>query len=259
MASQKENKDKQDVAQDKDKQHKTAHKSATNTKDDGANGQELDSLLSVFEGDLSAIDSDTALSQLDEWHKVLHKAKEPELEELASSLKELKQLLKGGKATGHDIAEVLIEIGEQTHNYAAESGKELKTPLQKLSKQISKAGTSLSKAEDQEHAQRIESLVEALEGDLTTIDAEQAIGQIDEWYALLHKSEDESLKEIANGLKELKQLLKRSKAKGSDIGEVLTKIGEQTTESSIVAGRGLKGRIQRLGKQLSKAGKSLEQ
>lgn len=252
MTTPKEAKDKHSASTDEDKQQKSTSKSSVDS-------EQLDSLLSAFEGDLTAIDSDNALSLIDEWHKILHKAKEPELEEMATSLKELKQLLKSGKATGHEIAEVLIEIGEHTHNFAADADKELKTPLQKLGKQLSKAGTSLSKAEDQENAERIDSLVEALENDLTSIDTDQALSIIDEWYTILHKSEEESIKEIANGLKQLKQVLKRSKAKGADIGEVLTKVGDQTTEAASSAGRGLKGRIQRLGKQLSKAGKSLEE
>lgn len=226
---------------------------------DSAASQDLDSLLSALEGDLTALDNEATLSLVDEWYGSLHKAKEPEIKEIASSLKELKQLLKGGKATGHEISEVLTEIGEQTTSVASEADKDLKTPLQKLGKQLSKAGTSLSRAEDREHAEHIDSLLETLEGDLSSIDSEVTIGAIDEWYTLLHKSEDESTKEIANGLKELKQILKRSKPKGADIASVLTKLGEQTTESANEAGRGLKGRIQKLGKLLSKVGKSLEE
>lgn len=220
--------------------------------------QELDSLLSALEGDITALDSEATLSLIDEWYGPLHKSKEPEIKEIASSLKELKQLLKGGKATGHEVGEVLIEIGEQTTNVASDADTGLKTLLQKLGKQLTKAGTSLGKAEDREHAEHIDSLVETLEGDLSSVDSEVALGAIDEWYSLLHKSEDENLKEIANGLKELKQILKRSKPKGADIGEVLTRLGEQTTEVGQEAARGLKGRIQKLGKLLTRVGKSLE-
>lgn len=244
--------------QTKGKQGETASKKEADTKSDSADSQKLDSLISALESDLSAIDNDAALSLLDEWYAPLHKAKDPESKELAASLKELKQLLKGGKATGHEIGEVLMEIGEQTTNVASDADKELKTPLQKLGKHLTKAGTALGKAEDREHIEHINSLVETLEGDLTSIDTDVALGAIDEWYTLLHKSEDENIKEIANGLKELKQLLKRSKAKGADIGEVLTRLGEQTVEAAQEAPRGLKGPIQKLGKLLSKVGKSLE-
>jgi len=224
----------------------------------GADHQDLNALLSALEGDLGAIDSEAALSLIDQWYSSLHKSKEPEIKEISTSLKELKQLLKGGKGTGHEIGEVLTEIGEQTTNVATDADKDLKTSLQKLGKQLTKAGTSLAKAEDREHAEHIDKLVETLEGDLTSADTEVALAAIDEWYTLLHKSEGENLQEIANGLKELKQLLKRSKPKAADISEVLIRLGEQTTQAGHEAGRGLKGRIQKLGKSLSRVAKSLE-
>ena len=257
MASQKESKDKHDAAENEDKQQKT--KSEADTKGDSTDTQGLDSLLSALEGDLTALDHDTVLGLIDEWHGSLHKSKEPEIKEISTGMKELKQLLKGGKATGHEISEVLIEIGEQTIHVASDADKELKTPLQKLGKQLTKAGTSLGKAEDREHVEHIDSLVETLEAeDLASVDTGVTTNAIDEWYALLHKSEGENLKEIANGLKELKQILKRSKATGPEIGAALTKLGEQTTTAANEAGRGLKGPVKKLGKILSKVGKSLE-
>lgn len=220
--------------------------------------QALESLSSTLEGELTAIDTDAALSAIDEWYGTLHKSKEPALKELSDGLKELKQALKGGKATGHEIGEILSEIGGQTSEIASEADKGSKTLLQKLGKQLSKAGTSLSKAEDQESIEQIQSLTETLEGDLADLEPEAGIGAIDHWYSLLHKSDDEGLKEIATGLKELKQILKRSTAKGADISEALTRLGEQTTEAAAESPRGLKGAIQKLGKLLSKTGKSIK-
>ncbi len=259
MASQAESKGKHTASHDDTSGKKAADKNeADANKHSADNHEELDSLLSTLEGDITALDADAALSLIDQWYGSLHKAKEAELKEIANTIKELKQLVKGGKATGHQIGEVLIEIGEQTTNFGSDASKELKTPLHKLGKQLTKAGTSLGKAEDKEHIEQIDSLVENLEGDLTKIDTEAALNGIDTWYSLLHKSEDENLKAIANGLKQLKQLLKRSNPKGADIGEVLTQLGEQTQEAANSAGRGLKGRIQKLGKVLSKVGKSFE-
>ncbi len=220
--------------------------------------QQLESLLSDLEGDLTDVEPDIAIDLIDHWHSTLHKAKEPDLKELSNGLKELKQALKGGKATGHEIGEILCTLGDQTSDIASDTNKVLKTPLQKLGKLLSKAGNALGKAEDQEHIEQIESLTETLDGDLTALEPAAGIDAIDHWYGLLHKAEDESLKEIATGLKELKQLLKRSTAKGADIGEALTRLGEQTTEAAAASPRGLKGAIQRLGKLLSKTGKSIK-
>jgi len=251
--------DKKSAAHDEDSTKKTSQKNAADTTSDNGDSQELNSLISTLEGDLSAaLDNDAAFSLLDHWYDALHKASEPEIKEITTNLKDLKKLLKSGKATGHEIGEILSEIGEQTAEVSSDAPKGLKTPIKKLGTQLRKIGTSLGKAEDKEHIEHIESLVETLEGDLTSIDSEAAVGAIDEWYNLLHKSDDENTKEIANELKKLKQLLKRSNAKGADIGEVLSKLGEQTQEAAKEAPRGIKGPVQRLGKLLSKAGKSFE-
>lgn len=219
--------------------------------------QELESLLETLQGDLSAIDPEAGLSLIDEWYGQLHKSKDEGIKELASGLKELKQALKGNKATGHEIGELLAQVGEQTQELASDADKGFKTTLQKLGKQLTKVGNSLGKAEDQEHVEHVESLIELLESDdLSELDSEEAIASIDEWYAMLHKSEDETQKEIANSLKQLKQALS-GKGKGTNLGELLTQLGEQTTEAAADAQRGLKGPIQRLGKLLSKTGKSI--
>ncbi|WP_181357414.1 hypothetical protein [Stenomitos frigidus] len=248
------------AAQEDEQKHKQgdgASKAVAADHGNGADTQALDSLLENLDTDLTALDTDTALGAIDEWYGTLHKSKEPAVKELAEGLKELKQLLKGGKATGHAIGEVLSHIGDQTSDLASEADKGFKTSLQKLGKQLSKAGQALGKAEDKEASEQIESLSETLEGDLSKLDMDTAVGAIDHWYGLLHKSDNEGLKEISNGLKELKQTLKRKNAKASDIADALTKIGEQTTEAASDAHRGLKGPIQKFGKLLSKTGKSL--
>ncbi|WP_017653127.1 hypothetical protein [Fortiea contorta] len=244
MASQQQSKNKQGTAA---------------TKSNPTDNLDLDALFAALEQDLSNVDSEAAQSLIDDWYTPLNKAKEPEIKEIANGLKDLKQLIKSGKATGHEIGEVLIEIGEQTSDFASEADNEIKASLQKLGKQLTKIGVSLGKTEDREQIEQIDSLVDTLEeDDLTNLDQETAQGAIDAWYTLLHKSEDENLQEIANGLKELKQLLKRKSAKSTDFAEVLTKLGEQTQQSATNAARGFKGPIQKLGKLLSKAGKSLE-
>ncbi len=261
MANQAESKSKHNAAHEEDtsKNASAAQKNGDQTKSESGDlSQQLDSLKSTLSGDLSKVSSEDALNLIDQWYDSLHKAKQPEVKEIATHLKQLKQLLKGGKATGHEISEVLVEIGDQTANIAAEADKETKTPIRDLGKQITKVGNSLGKAEDQQEIEEIDSLVETLDGDLTKIKAETAVGAVDNWYNLLHKSEDKNLAEIANGLKELKQLLKHNNSKPADISNVLEKLGEQTVAAAHEAKRGFKGPIQRLGKLLSKAGKSVE-
>lgn len=268
MAGKQESKNKQSSAQSEKQQNsapqKEDHKQesssskavASDSQSDGVDSQQLDSLLELFEGDVTELEPEAGINLLDEWYAVIHKSKDEGLKQLASHLKELKQLLKGGKASGHEIGEVLLQIGEQTTEVAKDSDKELKAPLQKLGKQLDKVGKSLGKAEDQEHIEQIESLTSSLEADITAIEPDQATAAIDQWYGLLHKSDNESFKAIAEDLKHLKQLLKKKTAKPAEFSELLTRLGEQTTEAATEAPRGLKGVIQKFGKELGKIAKS---
>ena len=149
-------------------------------------------------------------------------------------------------------------MGEQASNIATDADKEIKLPLQNLGKQLAKVGRSLAKEEDQHYLSSLDSLIEVLDEDVEEIDSKSAADGIDHWYDLLHKSEDESLKEIATEVKELRQLLKGKKTKASDLSEKLIQMGEQTTTASSLAARGFKGAIQKLGKALTKLGKSLD-
>ena len=65
----------------------------------------------------------------------------------------------------------------------------LEQPVQRLGKQLRKAGTSIAKAEDQEYHQQLDTLLEKVESEeLTSLDAEEAVGAIDFWYNLLLKN-----------------------------------------------------------------------
>lgn len=220
--------------------------------------QNLDSLLELLQGDLSSIDPAAGLEAVDEWYSIVHKSKDAESKELADSLKELKQLLKGGKASGHEIGEALIHVGDRTMDVASDSDKELKATLQKLGKQLTKVGNSLGKAEDQENIDSINTLTESLDEDLESVDVDAATAAIDLWYGILHKSDDKKAQKIADNLKKLKQSLKPSKTKKTDLGEILAELGEQTIEAATEAPRGIKGAVQRLGKRLNEISKAID-
>jgi hypothetical protein len=214
---------------------------------------QLDSLSKAFQGDLSAIDPDTALETVDTFHSLLKHSKQPEAKEMATGLKDLHKLLKRKEPSGHELGELISHLGEQTIEIAADADKGLKAPLQQLGKQLTKIGRSLSKSEDAEHLEALDSLVETLK----QTPAKSSASEIDRWYDLLHKSEDASLKDIATELKALKQLLKGSKTKSDELSEQLIQLGEKTTAVAADAGRGFKGVIQKLGKGLTAFGKSL--
>ncbi len=258
MANQSSKQNKQNATREEDKTTKSAQNNGNEIKADNSEFLDrLELLQSRLDGDLDAISIDDGLELVDEWYDLLHKQKEPEVKEITNHLKQLSKLLKSDKSTGSDISEVLMQIGEASSNFAADADREVKSPIRQLGKRLSKVGNSLAKAEEHEQIEEIDSLIEVLEEDVTQVEGENALSAIDNWYSVLHKSEDENLQEISNGLKELKQLLKRSKPNSSEIGEILHRLGEQTQQAGEDAKRGFKGPIQRLGKILVRTSKSL--
>jgi hypothetical protein len=240
------------------KKAESAAKSPPASSTENPEVSQLESLSKAFQGDLGAIDPDTALATIDTFQTLLKQSKQPEAKEIATGLKDLQKLLKRKEPTGHELGELISHLGEQTIEIAADADKGIKAPLQHLGKQLTKIGRSLSKAEDTEYLESLDELVDTFKQSPDKIDAKASVGEIDRWYDLLHKSEDESLKEIATELKALKQLLKGSKTKGTELSERLIQLGDLTTAAAANAGRGFKGAIQKLGKGLTAFGKSLD-
>ncbi len=232
---------------------KTANKKQTqDTKDSSVTSEKLDSLLTALQGDLGSIDQES----IGEWYELMSKAKDSESKEIAKGLKELDKLVKDKEVSGDDLGELLNHLGELTMDISGEN--EVKPTLQKIGNQLCKVGRTLAKDEDQQHLQAIDSLVETLGQEPSKIDTESAGESIEHWYEFLHKSEDKKLKAIAGDLKELKKLLKGNKTKASDLSEKLIELGEQTTESAASASKGFKGIVKKLGKALTKFGKSIK-
>lgn len=128
------------------------------------------------------------------------------------------------------------------------------------SKQHETADDEEMEVEAHDESEELDELMELLEdGELTDLDPEEAIEMIDEWQEIVNESDDKGLKEIGKGLKQLKKALSASNPKPANIAEALTHLGQQTDEYANEAGRGYKTKLHKLGKSLSKAGKSLEQ
>ncbi|MBM0740772.1 hypothetical protein JOY44_03920 [Phormidium sp. CLA17] len=252
----------EDAKEQKSSKHEQQNSSkaiAGDAESESDTNQELNELIETLNGDLSSVEPEAALGIIDQWHGFLNKAKEPGLKEIASSLKQLQKLMKSGKADAHEIGEILEQLGEQTSECVSEADKSAKPTLQKLGKQLAHVGASINKADNQEHLDEINSLIETLDGEkIASLKSEDSAAAIDMWYGMVHKAEGEQFKEIASGLKELKQVLKRSKAKPEEISEVLARLGEQTAEIASEAPLGFKTVVQKLGKQLSKAAKAIE-
>lgn len=120
-------------------------------------------------------------------------------------------------------------------------------------------GSRADDAEEHDESEELDELLELLgDSELTELDPEEGISIIDEWQEILSDSGDAGLKEIGKSLKQLKKVLSSSKSKPDAIAEALTHVGEQTDHYANDAGRGYKTKLHKLGKALSKAGKSLE-
>jgi hypothetical protein len=219
--------------------------------------EKLDSLAEVLKNDVESVTPDAAFKLIDEWHSLVKKSQGSESKEIASGLKELHKLLQQDDA-GHDIGELLSHLGAQTSEMASEAEKGLKNPLKHLGKQLSKVGISLAKEDDKHHLEELDTLIDSIDQDIDKINTKSSMGDIDQWYDLLHKSEDEGLKTIAGELKKLNHLLKGSKTKSTDISEKLVQLGEQTIDASSMANKGFRGAIKTLGKALTKLGNSIE-
>lgn len=228
-----------------------------NPTDDVEAAQKLESLSQLLKGEISTVDPDAALKTIDALHSLVKTAQQPAATEIATGLKELQKLLKRKEPTGHELGELIGHLGEQTTQIATQSAPGLKTPLQHLGKQLTKLGRSLSKSEDLDHLEALDTIVDILEQKPKKIDLKHAVTTIDLWYEILHKSEDSSLKAIAIELKDLKQLLKKDKIKSADLSQKMIEIGTLTTAVAATAGRGFKGVINKLGKVLITFGKLL--
>lgn len=260
MATKKESEAKQKRNQPEEKDHQESNSKAIagDAQAESNLTQDVDELTQSLDSDLGEMEPENGLELVNQWYNLLHKSNEPGVKELGDGLKDLQKLLKSGKGTGHDISELLIHLSEQTQEFASNAEKDVKQPVQRLAKQLRKAGTSIAKTEDQEYHQQIDSLLETMEEDeLTSMDADQGVGAIDFWLNLLNKAEGESFQQLANSLKELKQALKRGNSKTETIARALSQVGEQATQVASETPRGFKGAIQKLGKHLSSAGNSL--
>ncbi len=146
MASQKDTKGKQDdSAIEEEKQPTASHQQEAKHADQDDASPDVDSLVEALHGDVTEIESDTAISSIDVWVDFLKGHKEENVKELSASLKELKKLLKGKKTEASEIAEVLEQLGEQTTAIGDEAGRGVKGPLHKVGKALTQAAKKIEK------------------------------------------------------------------------------------------------------------------
>jgi hypothetical protein len=81
--------------------------------------------------------------EIDRWYDLLHESEDKNLQEIATELKALKQLLKGKKVDAGDLSEMLINIGEQTTEAGSNASRGFKGVVQMLGKSLTRLGKSI--------------------------------------------------------------------------------------------------------------------
>jgi hypothetical protein len=122
---------------EEEKQHKAAQQEADkNVESDQDNAPDVEAAVDFLHGDITEVESDSAIDSIDEWVDFLKGHKDDGIKELSATLKELKKLVKGKKSEASEIAEVLHKLGEQTNAIGDESERGVKGPLHKLGKAL---------------------------------------------------------------------------------------------------------------------------
>lgn len=104
----------------------------------------------------------------------------------------------------------------------------------------------------------LENTSAALEGGVTTLAPRTAIRVIETWYDTLKNAERDDLNAIANLLAELKDELQADELDGPTIGDLMLRLGEQTTSAAADADDArLSPKLEHLGTLLTRAGSAL--
>jgi hypothetical protein len=98
----------------------------------------------------------------------------------------------------------------------------------------------------------------SLEAGITSLAPSTAVGIIDTWYGTLKNAERDDLHAIANLLAELKDELQADSLDGPTIGNLMLRLGEQTTAAAADADDArLSPKLEHLGALLTRGGSAL--
>lgn len=100
----------------------------------------------------------------------------------------------------------------------------------------------------------VEETLSALEGGITDLPLNMAISNIEAWQQRLSEA---GLTEIESGLADLKDALQQQPIDGERVGELLSQLGDQTTQAAAQAEAGASEQLGQLGNVLTTAGEQL--
>ena len=99
--------------------------------------------------------------------------------------------------------------------------------------------------------------VSLLQQGVTSIAVDQAVANIDGWLTQLDDADDDALDAVADNLEELRSLLQDQPIDGAEVGNLLTELGQQTTDAAANAAGQQMTQLQTLGETLTTAGEQL--
>jgi hypothetical protein len=105
----------------------------------------LDDTLTFLTASTATNSGPQGIAEIERWTAVLAASDRPGLAKIKQELAQLSNMLADTKTPAHDIAEILASLGAETAKVAEEAGGDYAAPLTNLSKQLIKAGNTLSK------------------------------------------------------------------------------------------------------------------
>ncbi|QOV21384.1 hypothetical protein [Anabaenopsis elenkinii] len=102
---------------------------------DAIQNVDLDSTISALQRELTSIPTDQAMAIINTWQQQLSGT------DLAEDLGELKEALLSGDVDS--IADLLVNLGEDTQNIAANTTGDIANKVQRLGEMLCQAGSSL--------------------------------------------------------------------------------------------------------------------
>jgi hypothetical protein len=115
------------------------------TVSDQQNSALLDDTLTFLTAGTPANSGPQGIAEIERWLAVLAASERTGLAKIKQELGQLGEMLADSKTPAHDIAEILASLGAETAKVADEAGGDYAAPLTNLSKQLIKAGNTLSR------------------------------------------------------------------------------------------------------------------
>lgn len=106
--------------------------------------RDLENTNAALEAGVTSLSPSAAVRVIDQWHGTLKNAEGDGLHTIANLLADLKDALQADRPDGRTIGNLMVQLGEQTTNAAANADDARLSPkLERLGTLLARAGTSL--------------------------------------------------------------------------------------------------------------------